>query len=58
MKDPIVRSLLEEIAKLNESAYSVSCKNFEEYLARLGEYRGLKKALDIVLSLNEDGEDS
>ena len=55
--DELVRQLLIEQQKIQESLATFPTVDYPAYLRRVGEHEGLQRALDLVLSFMKDDED-
>lgn len=56
MTDPIISALLARLNELKESALEHPAPDFPSYRERVGQYNGMKEALQIVLSVFEQDE--
>lgn len=54
---PEINTLFRQLDELSRQAYEVPAQNWEEYQRRLGVFQGLRQAVDILLDLQNNGED-
>lgn len=56
MTDPIISALLTRISDLEKSALEQPAPDFPSYRERIGQYKGLKEALQIILAQYEEDD--
>ena len=57
MTNQQVHALLTRIGELQESALEQPAPDYASYLERVGRYRGLKEAIQILSELDKDEDD-
>jgi hypothetical protein len=56
-RDPAINEMMAQLRELSESFHINPCPDFPSYMERVGQCNGLKKAIEITLSIYNQDED-
>lgn len=57
MNTPELSYLWKQIDEMTRQAYETPAQNWDEYQRRVGIYQGLRQAVDIIIDLQNNGEE-
>jgi len=57
MNTPELSYLWKQVDEMNRQAYETPAKDWNEYQRRVGIYQGFRQAIDIIIDLQNNGEE-